>query len=191
MQKLLFTKWTVVISIFIIFSTILYITNVKNNNKKATVETVDTKIFKTKLQPKINELTTNYNDIIEKDWLPAWEEINTNGDSVDRNKLLVTMNAVSRQYETIMNEIDMLKIEENITDINIQKQLIEFTTQFKSASNFMKNAANLIIDGANNSTPTNETIEKTKHALGLADQHIVIALSTLTEVEEKLALAKK
>ncbi len=90
-----------------------------------------------------------------------------------------------------MNEIDMLKIEENITDINIQKQLIEFTTQFKSASNFMKNAANLIIDGANNSTPTNETIEKTKHALGLADQHIVIALSTLTEVEEKLALAKK
>ena len=151
---------------------------------------MDTKIFKTKLQPKINELTTNYNDIIEKDWLPAWEEINTNGDSVDRNKLLVTMNAVSRQYETIMNEIDMLKIEENITDINIQKQLIEFTTQFKSASNFMKNAANLIIDGANNSTPTNETIEKTKHALGLADQHIVIALSTLTEVEEKLALAK-
>ncbi|QDQ05961.1 hypothetical protein [Bacillus sp. BD59S] len=191
MQKLLFTKWTVVISIFIIFSTILYVTNVKNNNKKATVETVDTKIFKTKLQPKINELTINYNDIIEKDWLPAWEEINTNGDSVDRNKLLVTMNAVSRQYETIMNEIDMLKIEENITDINIQKQLIEFTTQFKSASNFMKNAANLIIDGANNSTPTNETIEKTKHALGLADQHIVIALSTLTEVEEKLALAKK
>ncbi|EMY8531961.1 hypothetical protein PDJ82_01180 [Bacillus cereus group sp. TH43LC] len=191
MQKLLFTKWTVVISIFIIFGTILYITNVKNNNKKATVETVDTKIFKTKLQPKINELTTNYNDIIEKDWLPAWEEINTNGDSVDRNKLLVTMNAVSRQYETIMNEIDMLKIEENITDINIQKQLIEFTTQFKSASNFMKNAANLIIDGDINSTPNSATIENTKHALGLADQHIVIALSTLTEVEEKLALAKK
>ncbi|MDR2995364.1 hypothetical protein ACQKN7_13535 [Bacillus cereus] len=191
MQKLLFTKWTVVISIFIIFGTIFYVTNVKNNNEKATVETVDTKIFKTKLQPKINELTTNYNDIIEKDWLPAWEEINTNGDSVDRNKLLVTMNAVSKQYETIMNEIDTLKIEENITDIHIQKQLIQFTTQFKSASNFMKNAANLIIDGANNSTPTNETIEKIKHALGLADQHIVIALSTLDEVEDKLGLVKK
>ncbi|MDA1758702.1 hypothetical protein ACFU6E_11685 [Bacillus cereus] len=191
MQKLLFTKWTVVISIIIIFGTIFYVTNVKNNNEKATVETVDTKIFKTKLQPKINELTTNYNDIIEKDWLPAWEEINTNGDSVDRNKLLVTMNAVSKQYETIMNEIDTLKIEENITDIHIQKQLIQFTTQFKSASNFMKNAANLIIDGANNSTPTNETIEKIKHALGLADQHIVIALSTLDEVEDKLGLAKK
>ncbi|MBS9803276.1 hypothetical protein [Bacillus toyonensis] len=191
MQKLLFTKWTVVISIIIIFGTIFYVTNVKNNNEKATVETVDTKNFKTKLQPKINELTTNYNDIIEKDWLPAWEEINTNGDSVDRNKLLVTMNAVSKQYETIMNEIDTLKIEENITDIHIQKQLIQFTTQFKSASNFMKNAANLIIDGANNSTPTNETIEKIKHALGLADQHIVIALSTLDEVEDKLGLAKK
>ncbi|MFC9446776.1 hypothetical protein ACFTSE_11305 [Bacillus cereus] len=191
MQKLLFTKWTVVISIIIIFGTIFYVTNVKNNNEKATVETVDTKNFKTKLQPKINELTTNYNDIIEKDWLPAWEEINTNGDSVDRNKLLVTMNAVSKQYETIMNEIDTLKIEENITDIHIQKQLIQFTTQFKSASNFMKNAANLIINGANNSTPTNETIEKIKHALGLADQHIVIALSTLDEVEDKLGLAKK
>ncbi len=76
MQKLLFTKWTVAISIFIIFGTIFYVTNVKNNNEKATVETVDTKIFKTTLQPKINELTTNYNDIIEKDWLPAWEEIN-------------------------------------------------------------------------------------------------------------------
>ncbi|GAB6518086.1 hypothetical protein bcgnr5386_35720 [Bacillus cereus] len=97
MQKLLFTKWTVIISIFIIFGTIFYATNVKNNNEKAPVETSDTKTFKTKLQPKINELTTNYNEIIEKDWLPAWEEINTNGDSVDRNKLLVTMNAVSKQ----------------------------------------------------------------------------------------------
>ncbi|HDR7707731.1 TPA: hypothetical protein QCX91_005452 [Bacillus thuringiensis] len=191
MQKLLFTKWTVIISIFIIFGTIFYATNVKNNNEKAPVETADTKTFKTKLQPKINELTTNYNEIIEKDWLPAWEEINTNGDSVDRNKLLVTMNAVSKQYETIMNEIDTLKIEENITDIDIQKQLLQFTTQFKSASNFMKNAANLIIDGTNNSIPTNETIEKTKQALGLADQHIVIALSTLNEVEDKLGLTKK
>ncbi|MBG9714057.1 hypothetical protein IBT50_19430 [Bacillus sp. S70] len=191
MQKLFFTKWTVIISIFIIFGTIFYVTNVKNNNEKAPVETADTKTFKTKLQPKINELTTTYNDIIEKDWLPAWEEINTNGDSVDRNKLLVTMNAVSKQYETIMNEIDTLKIEENIADIDIQKQLLQFTTQFKSASNFMKNAANLIIDGTNNSIPTNETIEKTKQALGLADQHIVIALSTLNEVEDKLGLTKK
>lgn len=48
------------------------------------------------------------------------------------------MSAVSKQYETIMNEIDTLKIEENITDIDIQKQLLQFTTQFKSASNFMK-----------------------------------------------------
>lgn len=67
MQKLLFTKWTVVISIFIIFGTIFYVTNVKNNHEKATVETAETKTFKTKLQPKINELTTHYNDIIEKD----------------------------------------------------------------------------------------------------------------------------
>lgn len=191
MQKFLFTKWTVVISIFIIFGTIFYVTNVKNNNKKETVETVDTKIFKTKLQPKIDELTTNYNDIIEKDWLPAWEEINTNGDSVDRNKLLVTMNAVSKQYENIMNEIDTLKIKENISEVQIQEQLVYFTTEFKAASKFMKNAADLIIDGATNSTLNSAIIENTKHALGLADQHIVIALSTLTEVEEKLALAKQ
>ena len=149
------------------------------------------KTFKTKLQPKINELTTNYNDIIEKDWLPAWEEINTNGDSVDRDKLLVTMNAVSKQYENIMNEIDILKIKENISEVQIQEQLLYFTTEFKAASKFMKNAADLIIDGATNSTLNSATIENTKHALGLADQHIVIALSTLTEVEEKLGLSKK
>ncbi|PFK07274.1 hypothetical protein COJ05_31200, partial [Bacillus cereus] len=178
-------------SILIIASTIFYTIKDRNNKESATVETVDTKTFKTKLQPKINELTTNYNDIIEKDWLPAWEEINTNGDSVDRNKLLVTMSAVSKQYETIMKEIDTMKIEENITDIHIQEQLIQFTTQFKAASNFMKNAADLIIDGYNNSTPTNETIENTKHALGLADQHIVIALSTLNEIEDKLGISKK
>ncbi|PFL17092.1 hypothetical protein COJ07_24195 [Bacillus cereus] len=191
MKKLFFTKWTVVIFIFIIFGTIFYVTNVKNNNEKVTVETVDTKTFKAKLQPKINELTTNYNDIIEKDWLPAWEEINTNGDAVDRNKLLVTMSAVSKQYETIISEIDTIIIEENITDIHIQEQLIQFTTQFKSASNFMKNAADLIIDKYNNSTPANEIIEETKQALGLADQHIVIALSTLNEIKDKLGLSKK
>ena len=122
--------------------------------------------------------------------MPAWEEINTNGDSVDRDKLLVTMNAVSKQYENIMNEIDILKIKENISEVQIQEQLVYFTTEFKAASKFMKNAANLIIDGDINSTPNSATIENTKHALGLADQHIVIALSTLTEVEEKLALAK-
>jgi len=191
LKKLFFNKWTVVFSILIIAGTIFYTIKDRNNKESATVETVDTKTFKTKLQPKINELTTNYNDIIEKDWLPAWEEINTNGDSVDRNKLLVTMSAVSKQYETIMKEIDTMKIEENITDIHIQEQLIQFTTQFKAASNFMKNAADLIIDGYNNSTPTNETIENTKHALGLADQHIVIALSTLNEIEDKLGISKK
>ncbi|PGK32179.1 hypothetical protein CN907_26450 [Bacillus anthracis] len=191
MRKLFLKKWSVVISIFIISSTFFYTLIDKNNNKKATVETIDTKTFKTNLQPKINELTTNYNDIIEKDWLPAWEEINTNGDSVDRNKLLVTMSAISKQYENIMNEIDIIKIKENISEIQLQEQLVYFTTEFKTASKFMKNAADLIIDGAKNSTPNSATIENTKHALGLADQHIVIALSTLTEVEEKLGLAKK
>ncbi|PGO22604.1 hypothetical protein CN984_26030 [Bacillus cereus] len=191
MKKLFFNKWTVVLSILIIASTIFYTIKDRNNKESATVETVDTKTFKAKLQPKINELTTNYNDIIEKDWLPAWEEINTNGDAVDRNKLLVTMSAVSKQYETIISEIDTIIIEENITDIHIQEQLIQFTTQFKAASNFMKNAADLIIDKYNNSTPANEIIEETKQALGLADQHIVIALSTLNEIKDKLGLSKK
>lgn len=100
-EQIIFNKWTIVISIFIITCTIFYTTKDKNNNEKTTVETIDTKSFKTKLQPKIDELTTNYNDIIEKDWLPAWEEINTNGDSVDRDKLLVTMTAISKQYEKL------------------------------------------------------------------------------------------
>ncbi|PGT20577.1 hypothetical protein [Bacillus cereus] len=191
MKKLLLNKWTIVISIFIITSTVFYTIKDKNNNEKVTVETVDTKTFKTKLQPKINELTNNYNDIIEKDWLHAWEEINTNGDSVNRDKLLVTMSAISKQYEKIMNEIDTMKIKENISEVQIQEQLVYFTTEFKTASKFMKNAADLIIDGTTNSTPNSIIIKNTKHALGLADQHIVIALSTLTEVEEKLGLAKK
>ncbi|EMI9086380.1 hypothetical protein QCI44_16570 [Bacillus cereus group sp. RP37] len=191
MKKLFFNKWTIVISIFIITSTIFYTTKDKNNNEKTIAETIDTKTFKSKLQPKIDELTTNYNEIIEKNWLPAWEEINTNGDSVDRDKLLVTMTAVSKQYEKIIHEIDTLKINENISEVQIQEQLVYFTTEFKTASTFMKNAADLIIDSANNSTPSNETIENTKHVLGLADQHIVLALSTLNEVEDKLGLSKK
>ncbi|PFS61723.1 hypothetical protein COK41_17330 [Bacillus cereus] len=191
MKKLFFNKWTIVISIFIITCTIFYTTTVKKNNEKTTVETIDTKSFKTKLQPKIDELTTNYYDIIEKDWLPSWEEINTNADSVDKDKLLVTMTAISKQYEKIINEIDTLKINANISEVQIQKQLVYFTTEFKTASKFMKNAADLIIDGTTNSTPNSAIIENTKHALGLADQHIVSALSTLTEVEEKLGLAKK
>lgn len=101
------------------------------------------------------------------------------------------MSAISKQYEKIMNEIDTMKIKENISEVQIQEQLVYFTTEFKTASKFMKNAADLIIDGTTNSTPNSIIIKNTKHALGLADQHIVIALSTLTEVEEKLGLAKK
>ncbi|PEC54236.1 hypothetical protein COK56_17195 [Bacillus cereus] len=191
MRKLFSKKWSVVISIFIIISTFFYTMVDKNSNKQATVETIDTKTFKTNLQPKINELTTNYNDIIEKDWLPAWEDININGDSVDRTKLLSTMNSVSKQYETIIKEIDTIQIEENIVEVHIKKQLTYFITEFKTASDFMKNAADLIISGANNSTSANEIIENTKHSLELADQLIIITLSTLTEVEEKLGLSKK
>ncbi|WP_242273119.1 hypothetical protein [Bacillus cereus group sp. BfR-BA-01310] len=191
MKKLLFNKWLLFVSIAIIVGTIVYTTKNQKSNETVTVETVDTTTFRTTLQPKINELTTNYNTVIEKDWLPAWEEINTYGDSVDKNKLLVTMNAISKQYEVIIKEIDSIKTEENITDAHIQEQLIYFTTEFKAAANFMKNAAGLIIDGYNNSTPVNETIENTKHALGLADQHIVIALSTLNEIEDKLGISKK
>ncbi len=44
-----------------------------------------------------------------------------------------------------------MKIKENISEVQIQEQLIYFTTEFKTASKFMKNAADLIIDGANNS----------------------------------------
>ncbi|PEL40316.1 hypothetical protein [Bacillus toyonensis] len=191
MKKLLFNKWLLFVSIAIIVGTIFYTTKDQKNNKKVTVETVDATTFRTTLQPKIYELTTNYNTVVEKDWLPAWEEINTYGDSVDKNKLLVTMNAVSKQYETIIKEIDSLKTNENITEAQIQEQLIHFTTEFKAASKFMKNAADLIIDGYNNSSPVNETIESTKNALGLADQHIVIALSTLNEIEDKLGISKK
>ncbi|MED0874791.1 hypothetical protein [Bacillus mobilis] len=184
-------KWSIVISVFIITSTIFYTIIDKNNNKKATAETIDTKTFQANLQPKINELTTNYNDTIEKDWLPAWEDININGDSVDRTKLLSTMSSVSKQYETNIKEIDTIQIEENIVEVHIKKQLTYFTTEFKTASDFMKNAADFIISGANNSTPANEIIENTKHFLELADQLIVLALSTLNEVEEKLGLSKK
>ncbi|KAB2441586.1 hypothetical protein [Bacillus luti] len=191
MKKSFLYKWAVIVSIFIIASTVFYVIKDKNTNEKATLETVDTKSFKTNLQPKIDKLTTSYTDIIEKDWLPAWEEIHTGGASRDKDKLLITMNTVSIQYETIMKEIDAIKIEENITEIHIQKQLIYFTTQFKAASKFMKHAADLIVDGANNSTLANETLENTKHALGLADHYIVIALSTLSEVENKLGISQK
>ncbi|MGD6888361.1 hypothetical protein [Bacillus mobilis] len=191
MRKFFSKKWSVVISIFIIASTIFYTMIDKNHNKKATVETIDTKTFKTNLQPKINELTTNYNDIIEKDWLPAWEDININGDSVDKDKLLSAMGDISKGYETIIKEIDTIQIEENIVEVHTQKQLTYFTTEFKTAADFMKNAADLIITGANSSTPANEIIENAKHSLELADQLIIIALSTLTEVEGKLGLSKK
>ena len=63
--EITFTKWTVVISIFIIFGTIFMLLMLKITTK-TTVETAETKTFKTKLQPKIHELTTHYNDIIEK-----------------------------------------------------------------------------------------------------------------------------
>ncbi|HDR4424334.1 TPA: hypothetical protein QCP59_005248 [Bacillus cereus] len=191
MRTLFSKKWSIVISIFIITSTIFYTMIDKNSNKKATVETIDTKIFKTNLQPKIDELTTNYNDIIEKDWLPAWEDININEDSVDRNQLLNTMISVSKQYETITKEIDTIQIEENLVEVQIKQQLTYFTTEFKTAADYMKNAADLIIAGANSSTPANEIIENAKHSLEIADRLIVNALSILTEVEDKLGLSKK
>ena len=46
-------------SILIIAGTIFYATKDRKNAEK---ETVDTTTFRTQLQPKMNELTTNYSD---------------------------------------------------------------------------------------------------------------------------------
>ncbi|KFN01127.1 hypothetical protein D0U04_07485 [Bacillus clarus] len=191
MKKLFLNKWFLVVPvIFIIAGTIFYLHHDQKPKRTANKETVDTQAFRKELKPKIDEFTTKYNDSIEKDWLPSWEEIHTNQDTIDKNKIVNTMHTVSKQYEILAKEMDTFKAEDSISTPALKEKMNEFRTEFIAASNFMKDAAESIIDGCNNSIPLNEAIENTKHALGLADQHIITALSTLNEIKDKLGITK-
>lgn len=66
-----------------------------------------------------------------------------------------------------------------------------FRIAFIAASNYMKNAASSVSEDLSDGTPLNEISQNTLHPLGLADQNMVMALSTLSEINNLFGITKK
>ncbi|HEK9099496.1 hypothetical protein KFD70_00180 [Bacillus pfraonensis] len=194
MKKSFYKKWWFwLFSILIITSIgiIVFLNYTKETKIKTTKEPIDKKIYQQELKSQIDFLTTEYDNIVEQEWLPAWTELNSNPNHINTVESLDKMNNIANHYKELATKMDAFQAENNMNDPNLKKKMNSFRKEFIAASNYMGNAALSVIQSYNDGTPLDDSIHNAKESLGLADQHIVIALSTLNEMEEILRITKK
>ncbi|PFZ11460.1 hypothetical protein COL60_07960 [Bacillus pseudomycoides] len=194
MKKSFYKKWWFwLFSIMIIMSMgVIILSHYANESTiKTSKAPVDKKIYQQELKSQIDLLTTNYDNIVEQDWLPTWTKLNSNPDNINTVELLDKMNHIANQFNEISKNTEIFKVEEKITDPALKQKISHFKTAFIAASNCMENAALSITQGLNNEKPLKDSLENAAQSLGLADQNIVMALSTLAELEGILGITKK
>ncbi|MEN1936063.1 hypothetical protein AAIE21_10690 [Paenibacillus sp. 102] len=194
MKKSFYKKWWFwLFNILIIASigAIVFLNYTKETKIQTTKEPIDKKIYQRELKSQIDFFTTKYDNIVEREWLPAWTKINSNPSHINTAESLDKMNNVANHYNELATKMDAFQAENNMNDPNLKKKMNSFRKEFIAASNYMGNAALSVIQSDKNGTPLDESIHNAKESLGLADQHIVIALSTLNEIEEILGITQK
>ncbi|WP_426980910.1 hypothetical protein [Bacillus pseudomycoides] len=194
MKKSFYKKWWFwLFSIMIIMSMgVIILSHYANESTiKTSKEPVDKKIYQQELKSRIDLLTTNYDNIVEQDWLPTWTKLNSNPDNINTVELLDKMSHIANQFNEISKNTEIFKTEEKMKDPALKQKISHFKTTFIAASNCMENAALSVTQGLNNEKPLKDSLENAAQSLGLADQNIVIALSTLAELEGILGITKK
>ncbi|MCI0766938.1 hypothetical protein [Bacillus sp. TL12] len=194
MEKSFYKKWWFwLFSILIITSigTVIFLNYTKETKIQTIKEPIDKKIYQQELKSQIDSLTTKYDNIVEQEWLPTWTKLNSNPDNINTDRLLDKMNSIANQFNKISKKTEIFKAEEKIKDPELKQKISHFKTAFIAASNFMKNAALSVTQGLNNERPLKDSLENAAQSLGLADQNLAIALSTLAELEGILEITKK
>lgn len=195
MKELLDRKWWVVLfSAVIITGTISFITFSYNSEKKLqqdTKESLDKSTYQKELKSHIDLLNAKYDQIVAKEWLPAWDIINGNKNNVNKAELIEKMNQISNDFSELSSQMENFKAEKKLQDTDLKKKMNHFRIAFIAASNYMKNAASSVSEDLSDGTPLNEISQNTLHPLGLADQNMVMALSTLSEINNLFGITKK
>lgn len=194
MKKLFHKKWWLCLFSTLIIASIgviVFLNYTKEKKIQTTKEPIDKKIYQQELKSQIDLLTTNYDNIVEQEWLPAWTELNSKSGNINITELLDKMNHIVNQFNEISKNTEIFKAEEKMKDPALKQKISHFKTAFIAASNCMENAALSVTQGLNNEKPLKDSLENAAQSLGLADQNIVIALSTLAELEGILGITKK
>ncbi|EEM14111.1 MULTISPECIES: hypothetical protein [Bacillus] len=194
MKKLFHKKWWLCLFSTLIIASIgviVFLNYTKEKKIQTTKEPIDKKIYQQELKSQIDLLTTNYDTIVEQEWLPTWTELNSKSGNINTTELLDKMNNIANQFNEISKKTETFKAEEKMKDPALKQKINHFKTAFIAASNCMENAALSITQGLNNEKPLKDSLENATQSLGLADQNIVMALSTLAELEGILGITKK
>ncbi|PEF73298.1 hypothetical protein CON94_21710 [Bacillus pseudomycoides] len=194
MKKLFHKKWWLCLFSTLIIASIgviVFLNYTKEKKIQTTKEPIDKKIYQQELKSQIDLLTTNYDTIVEQEWLPTWTELNSKSGNINTTELLDKMNNIANQFNEISKKTETFKAEEKMKDPALKQKINHFKTAFIASSNCMENAALSITQGLNNEKPLKDSLENATQSLGLADQNIVMALSTLAELEGILGITKK
>ncbi|EOW9527156.1 hypothetical protein ACO11K_000761 [Bacillus cytotoxicus] len=195
MKKLFYRKWWVVLfSAVIITGAISFITFSYNSEKKLqqdTKEPLDKSTYQKELKSHIDLFNAKYDQIVAKEWLPVWDIINENKGNVNKAELIEKMNQISNDFSELSSQMENFKAEKKLQDADLKEKMNHFRIAFIAASNYMKSAASSVSEHLSDGTPLNEISQNTLHPLGLADQNMVMALSTLSEINNILGIIKK
>ncbi|MBJ8031439.1 hypothetical protein [Bacillus cereus group sp. N21] len=194
MKKLFHKKWWLCLFSTLIIASIgviVFLNYTKEKKIQTTKEPINKKIYQQELKSQIDLLTTNYDTIVEQEWLPTWTELNSKSGNINTTELLDKMSHIANQFNEISKKTETFKAQEKMKDPALKQKINHFKTAFIAASNCMENAALSITQGLNNEKPLKDSLENATQSLGLADQNIVMALSTLAELEGILGITKK
>ncbi|KEK23459.1 hypothetical protein [Bacillus gaemokensis] len=194
MRKLFYKKrlfWLFSMIIIASIGLTIFLNFTKETKKQATNEPIDKTIYQQELKSQIDLITTKYDNIVEQDWLPTWTDLNSNPSNIHTTELLDKMNNIAKHFNEISKKTETFKAEEKMKDPTLKQKINNFKTAFIAASNCMANAALSVTHSLNNEKPLKDGVENATQSLGLADQNIVMALSTLNELEEMLGITKK
>ncbi|MCX2825120.1 hypothetical protein COM13_21135 [Bacillus pseudomycoides] len=194
MKKSFHKKWWFWLFSILILTSLgltIFLNFMKEIKTQVTNEPVDKKIYQQELKSQIDSLTTKYDNIVEQEWLPTWTELNSKSGNINTTELLDKMNHIANQFNEISKNTEIFKAEEKMKDPALKQKINHFKTAFIAASNCMENAALSVTQGLNNEKALKDSLENATQSLGLADQNIVMALSTLAELEGILGIIKK
>lgn len=157
-------------------------TNPNTNSDKDTYEK--------EIQPKIDAMIKEYDDIWNQEWKPIWDEASKDPESVDKNLLKEKMESVTSKYDELSNKNTKFKDYEKLNDPVLKEKIEKFRIEFGLATNYRSNAGRAVTQGIKGVAPMKDRMEEAKKSIKLSDKKIINASANLVEAEEKLGIQR-
>ncbi|MGG5795739.1 ribonuclease [Bacillus nitratireducens] len=161
----------------------------KKEEPKTTVN-ADKVTYENEIKPTIDAMLNEFDGIWNQEWKPIWDQASAEPDQLDLNGLKETMTIVSSRYDDLSKKNIAFKDTQKIHDPVLKEKLEKFRVDFGLAINYRSNAANAVNQWLKGLASMESRMEESQKSIKLADQKLMNAAASLTEVESKLGVSR-